>query len=84
MCNLYSITTNQAAIIALFRVINRYVGNLLPMPGVFPDCCTAQRPLLRCSSILLQASSASANVLKGEPPILIAPLPLIERRHDAI
>jgi hypothetical protein len=26
MCNLYSITTNQAAIIALFRVINRYVG----------------------------------------------------------
>jgi len=35
--NLYSITTNQAAIIALFRVINRYVGNLPPMPGVFPD-----------------------------------------------
>jgi putative SOS response-associated peptidase YedK len=28
-----SITTNQAAIIALFRVI----GNLPPMPGVFPD-----------------------------------------------
>jgi putative SOS response-associated peptidase YedK len=37
MCNLYSITTNQAAIAALFRVINRYVGNLPPMPGVFPD-----------------------------------------------
>jgi hypothetical protein len=36
MCNLYSITTNQAAIIALFRVVNRYVGNLAPMPGVFP------------------------------------------------
>jgi hypothetical protein len=32
MCNLYSITTNQAAIAALFRVINRYVGNLGPMP----------------------------------------------------
>jgi hypothetical protein len=26
MCNLYSITTNQAAIIALFRVVNPYVG----------------------------------------------------------
>jgi hypothetical protein len=26
-----------AAIIALFRVINRYVGNLPPMPGLFPD-----------------------------------------------
>jgi len=37
VCNLYSITTNQAAIIALFRVINRYVGNLPPMPRVFPD-----------------------------------------------
>jgi putative SOS response-associated peptidase YedK len=28
MCNLYSITTNQEAIIRLFRVMNRYVGNL--------------------------------------------------------
>ena len=37
MCNLYSITTNQAAISALFRVVNRYVGNLAPMPGVFPE-----------------------------------------------
>jgi putative SOS response-associated peptidase YedK len=37
MCNLYSITTNQAAIAALFRVINQYVGNLLPMTGVFLD-----------------------------------------------
>ena len=37
MCNLYSITTNQAAIAALFRVVNRDVGNLPPMPGVFPD-----------------------------------------------
>ena len=37
MCNLYSITTNQEAIRALFRVVNRYVGNLPPMRGVFPD-----------------------------------------------
>jgi putative SOS response-associated peptidase YedK len=37
MCNLYSITSNQEAIIRLFRKINRYVGNLAPMPGVFPD-----------------------------------------------
>jgi hypothetical protein len=34
MCNLYTITTNQAAISALFRVINRYVGNLPPMPNL--------------------------------------------------
>ena len=37
MCNLYSITTNQAAIADLFRVVRRYEGNLPPMPGVFPD-----------------------------------------------
>jgi hypothetical protein len=40
MCNLYSITTNQAAIIALFRVVNRYDGNLAPMPGVFAGIWT--------------------------------------------
>ncbi len=37
MCNLYSITTSQEAIIRLFRKVNRYVGNLAPMPSVFPD-----------------------------------------------
>jgi putative SOS response-associated peptidase YedK len=37
LCNLYSIITNQEAIRALFRKVNRYVGNLAPMPGVFPD-----------------------------------------------
>ncbi|MET4328897.1 putative SOS response-associated peptidase YedK [Bradyrhizobium sp. i1.15.2] len=36
MCNLYSITTNQAAIADLFRVVRRE-SNLPPMPGVFPD-----------------------------------------------
>jgi putative SOS response-associated peptidase YedK len=30
-------TTNQEAISRLFRKVNRYVGNLAPMPGVFPD-----------------------------------------------
>ena len=34
MCNIYSITTNQEAIRALFRVVNRYVCNLPPMPVV--------------------------------------------------
>jgi hypothetical protein len=42
MCSLYSITTNQATIIALFRVMNQYVGNLPPMPGVFPVCVYRQ------------------------------------------
>jgi putative SOS response-associated peptidase YedK len=54
MCNLYSITTNQEAIRALFRVMNRYVGNLPPMPDVFPDypapvvrnACTEREPAM--------------------------------------
>src|SRR5689334_19891646 len=37
MCNLYSMTTAQAALRQTFRKLNRYVGNLAPMPGVFPD-----------------------------------------------
>jgi hypothetical protein len=35
MCNLYSITTHQEVVRALFRAVNQYVGNLAPMPGVF-------------------------------------------------
>jgi hypothetical protein len=30
MCGRYSITTNQAAMSGLFRLINRYVGNNPP------------------------------------------------------
>src|ERR1700749_3076379 len=30
VCNLYSIATNQAAILRLFRVVNQYPGNLPP------------------------------------------------------
>jgi putative SOS response-associated peptidase YedK len=37
MCNLYSMTTNQDAIRRLFNAANSRVGNLPPMPGIFPD-----------------------------------------------
>ncbi|MDB5602134.1 MAG: hypothetical protein JWN71_4178 [Xanthobacteraceae bacterium] len=37
MCNLYSITTGQAAIIALTRALRDVTGNLPSMPAVFPD-----------------------------------------------
>jgi putative SOS response-associated peptidase YedK len=37
MCNLYSITTSQAAIIAFTRALRDHAGNLPPLPGVFPD-----------------------------------------------
>ena len=52
MCNLYSITTNQAAIIALFRVINRYVGNLPRCPASsrttrLPWCADRELTMMR-------------------------------------
>jgi putative SOS response-associated peptidase YedK len=37
MCNLYSITTSQAAIIAFTRALRDTTGNLPPLPGIFPD-----------------------------------------------
>ena len=81
MCNLCSITTDQAAIINLFRVITS--ANAW---GACPDCPApvvrnvghardlgAKFSLARCFSMALQAASASSNVLKGEPTTLIAP-----------
>jgi len=37
MCNLYSLTKGQAAIIALTRAMRDTTGNLPPQPGIFPD-----------------------------------------------
>ena len=37
MCNLYSVTKGQAAIIAATRAMRDVTGNLPPLLGVFPD-----------------------------------------------
>ncbi|HWL06707.1 MAG TPA: SOS response-associated peptidase family protein [Xanthobacteraceae bacterium] len=37
MCNLYSLTKGQAAIVALTRAMRDTTGNLPPQPGIFPD-----------------------------------------------
>jgi hypothetical protein len=37
MCNLYSLTKGQAAILELTRAMVDRTGNLPPMPGIFPD-----------------------------------------------
>jgi hypothetical protein len=41
MCNLYSISKGQAAIIALARAMRDTTGNLPPLPGIFPDYMAA-------------------------------------------
>jgi putative SOS response-associated peptidase YedK len=37
MCNLYSLTKGQSAIIELSRSMRDTTGNLPPLPGIFPD-----------------------------------------------
>jgi putative SOS response-associated peptidase YedK len=73
----------QAAISVLFRVVNRYVGNLAPMPGVFPDykapivrngadgreLATARWGMPSSSKALMDATKKRAEKLqaKGKP-----------------
>jgi putative SOS response-associated peptidase YedK len=47
MCNLYSMTKNQAAIRNLFKVDHDITGNLPPMPAIFPD---KMAPIVRNSA----------------------------------
>ena len=47
MCNLYSMTAGQAAIIALARAMADRTGNLQPLPGIFPDNAA---PIVRTSN----------------------------------
>ena len=44
MCNLYSQTKGQQAIIALTKAMRDQTGNLPPLPGIFPDY---QAPVVR-------------------------------------
>jgi putative SOS response-associated peptidase YedK len=37
MCNLYSLTKGQAAIIEMTRAMRDTTGNMPPLPGIFPD-----------------------------------------------
>ena len=37
MCNLYSLTRGQAAILAMARAMSDRTGNLPPLPGIYPD-----------------------------------------------
>ena len=44
MCNLYSHTKGQAAIIAFTRALRDSTGNLPSLPGIFPD---TKAPIVR-------------------------------------
>jgi hypothetical protein len=72
MCNLYNITTNQAAIIALFRVVNRYVGNLPPMPGVFSDYPEQPIAFQRLSLLFALVGSCFLSAFQGRAFLLLS------------
>lgn len=44
MCNLYSMTSSQRAILDLARAMRDFTGNLPPLPGIYPDY---QAPIVR-------------------------------------
>ena len=77
MCNLYSITTNQAAIIALFRVVNRYVGNLAPMPACLGNKRSSDRtiklPLLEYPDFAVPSQRSKPVGVKASFPGFIEP-----------
>jgi hypothetical protein len=63
MCNLYSLTKGQAAIIALTRAMRDTTGNLPPLPGIFPDYSA---PIIR-------------NALDGKRELELFPIALSQR-----
>jgi putative SOS response-associated peptidase YedK len=76
MCTLYSITTNQQAIIRLFRVLNNYIGNMPTFPAMFPDW---EAPVVR------NGASGHRDMMMcwGFPPtpFVKPPLPITNARY---
>jgi hypothetical protein len=90
MCNLNSITTSQAAIIALFRVNNRCVGNLALMPGVSPDYpapATTPTPAprwSRCAGACRPPTAHRPSARHQHPQHLIAALALVAQAREPL
>lgn len=69
VCNLYSMTTAQAAIRALFNGLDDRVGNLPPLSGIYPDyqapvvSITDDQPVL---SLMRWGMPSPAFALKGK------------------
>ncbi len=84
MCNLYSLTKGQAAIVALAKALRDHTGNLPPLPGIFPDyaapivrnaaptgCANSRWPAGACRrppSALNGRTTIPASPISGTPP----------------
>ena len=70
MCNLYSLTKGQAAIMTLVRAMRDRTGNLPPMPGIFPDFrrrSCAMRPTACASSSMARWGMPGPPAFGGAP-----------------
>lgn len=79
MCNLYSATTNQEAIRRLFRVERDLIGNLPPMPGIFPDY---PAPIIRNAET--DGSRELAYARWGMPSSQLALMEATKKRSDRL
>jgi putative SOS response-associated peptidase YedK len=68
MCNLYSITSTQKAIIDLTRALRDVAGNVPPLPDVFPDY---PAPIVRTGSDGLASSPWRAGACPRRPSSLV-------------
>ena len=81
MCNLYSLTKGQQAIRQLARAMRDKIGNLPPLPGIFPDypapvaytAADGERELamFRWACPALLSSAGLPSPTSGIPPALI-------------
>ena len=87
MCNLYSQTKGQAAIIALTRALRDTTGNLPPLPGIFPDTrapVVANRGGIRELCMMRWGMNAGkARGIKGVPSVG-RPCPFSRRRSRGL
>ena len=74
MCNLYSLSKGQAAIIEMTRAMRDTTGNMPPLPGIFPDYkapIVRNQPDGRELSFARWGMPSPGFVLKGSPAMLL-------------
>jgi putative SOS response-associated peptidase YedK len=80
MCNLYSITKGQRAIIEFTRAMRDTTGNLPPLPGIFPDYLA---PIVRNAPDGVREHSMGRWGMPGHPLFGGAPVTNIRNTKSA-
>lgn len=80
MCNLYSMTTNQQAIIRMFRVARNFIGNMPAYPAIFPD---GEAPVIRAGADGEREMTAMRWGMPGPPQFGGAPITNVRNTASA-